>query len=67
MMSRIAFIFMLIVVQACAQNSSLGQLNPLAKFPSKIKEVSGMEISKDGKIWVIEDSGIFFGCDGAWI
>ena len=57
MMSRIAFIFMLIVVQACAQNSSLGQLNPLAKFPSKIKEVSGMEISKDGKIWVIEDSG----------
>lgn len=57
MMSRIALIFMLIVVQSCAQNPPLGQLNPLGKFPSKIKEVSGMEISKDGKIWVIEDSG----------
>lgn len=56
-MNRIVLVFMLIVVQACAQNTYVGQLNPLGKFPSELKEVSGMEITLDGKIWVIEDSG----------
>jgi hypothetical protein len=50
-------VFLLIVAQACAQTTYLGELDKLGKFPSKLKEVSGMEITNDGKIWVIEDSG----------
>jgi WD40 repeat protein len=44
-------------VQACAQRTYLGELEDLGKFPSKLKEVSGLQVTEDGKIWVIEDSG----------
>lgn len=56
-MNKIVFAFILIALQACAQKSYLAQLDPMGKFPSKLKEVSGMEITQDGEIWVIEDSG----------
>ncbi|WP_421813079.1 hypothetical protein [Flagellimonas sp.] len=56
-MNKLALAFLLIVAQACAQKTYLGELDQLGKFPSKLKEVSGMEIDKKGKIWVIEDSG----------
>ncbi|MEC3964884.1 hypothetical protein [Flagellimonas halotolerans] len=35
----------------------MSELDPLSKFPSELKEVSGVEIAADGNIWVIEDSG----------
>nr|WP_297787113.1 hypothetical protein [uncultured Allomuricauda sp.] len=56
-MNKLVLISLLIVAQACAQKTYLGKLDQLGKFPSKLKEVSGMEVTKDGKIWVIEDSG----------
>ncbi len=56
-MNKLALAFLLIVAQACAQKTYLSELDQLGKFPSKLKEVSGMEVTKDGKIWVIEDSG----------
>jgi len=56
-MTKLALIFLLIVAQACAQKTYLGELDQLGKFPSKLKEVSGMEVDKEGNIWVIEDSG----------
>ncbi|MDF0707277.1 hypothetical protein [Flagellimonas okinawensis] len=56
-MSRLVLVFLLIVVQACAQKTYWGELDKLGKFPSKLKEVSGMEVTEEGKIWVIEDSG----------
>ena len=56
-MNKIALVFLLVMAQACAQRTYLGELDKLGKFPSKLKEVSGMEVTKNGKIWVIEDSG----------
>lgn len=56
-MIRISFILVLIVFQACAQKTYYGQLEILGKFPSKLTEVSGMETSAQGDIWVIQDSG----------
>ncbi|WP_318310528.1 hypothetical protein [Flagellimonas crocea] len=56
-MNKAAIFFLLITVQACAQQTYLGKLDTLGKFPSKLKEVSGIEVDKKDKIWVIEDSG----------
>lgn len=56
-MNKLTLVFLLIMGQACAQKTYLSELNPLSKFPSELKEVSGMEIAADGNIWVIEDSG----------
>lgn len=56
-MNKFALVFLLIVAQTCAQKTYLSELDPLSKFPSDLKEVSGMEIASDGNIWVIEDSG----------
>jgi len=56
-MNKFALVFLLIAVQAFAQRTYFGELENLAKFPSKLKEVSGLQVTKDGKIWVIEDSG----------
>ena len=53
-MNKLILISLLIAAQACAQRTYLGELG---KFPSKLKEVSGMEVTKNGEIWVIEDSG----------
>ena len=56
-MNKIALVLLFFVVQACAQKTYLGELEKLGKFPSKLKEVSGLEVSNEGEIWVIEDSG----------
>ncbi len=54
-MNKCIPIFLLIMVQACAQNHGL--LEPLGKFPKQLKEVSGIETAGNGSLWVIEDSG----------
>ncbi|MEL6974937.1 MAG: hypothetical protein AAGL29_06015 [Bacteroidota bacterium] len=46
----------LLVFQSCAQKPWYGDLKFEGKFPSKLSEVSGMEVV-DGQIWVIEDNG----------
>lgn len=56
-MNKIALIFLLVIAQACAQKTYMGNLEKLGKFPSKLKEVSGLEVTPNGNIWVIEDSG----------
>ena len=56
-MNKLVLIFLVMAVSACAQQTYLGELDKLGKFPSKLKEVSGLEVTEDGKIWVIEDSG----------
>ncbi len=56
-MNKLILIFLLMGVQACGQRTYLGELGKMGKFPSKLKEVSGLEVAGDGKIWVIEDSG----------
>ncbi|NDV41719.1 hypothetical protein [Flagellimonas sediminis] len=56
-MNKIALIFLLIISQACAQKEPHGNLQPLGKFSSKLKEISGMETTPNGNLWVIEDSG----------
>lgn len=56
-MNKLIPVFLLIVAQACAQRTYLGELDKLGKFPSKLKEVSGLEVTEDVEIWVIEDSG----------
>jgi len=56
-MNKFVLIFLVMAVSACAQQTYLGELDKLGKFPSKLKEVSGLEVTEDGKIWVIEDSG----------
>lgn len=56
-MNKLVFGFFLMVVQTCDQKTYLSELDPLSKFPSELKEVSGVEIAADGNIWVIEDSG----------
>lgn len=56
-MNKLVLIFLVMAVNACAQQTYLGELDKLGKFPSKLKEVSGLEVTEDGKIWVIEDSG----------
>ena len=56
-MNKIVPIFLLVFTQSCAQNTYKGQLQTLGKFPSKLKEVSGMETTGDGNLWVIQDSG----------
>lgn len=53
----VLFTGIFIIAQGCAQTSNYGKLTPLGKFPSKLKEVSGMETTQDGHLWVIEDSG----------
>ena len=49
-------ILLLLFFQGCAQKARFGSMLYQGTFPSKLKEVSGMEIEKD-RIWVIEDSG----------
>ena len=49
-------ILLLLFFQGCAQKARFGSMLYQGSFPSKLKEVSGMEIEKD-RIWVIEDSG----------
>ncbi|WP_228236287.1 hypothetical protein [Allomuricauda sp. M10] len=56
-MNKIALIFLVIMTQACAQKEPQGSLQPLGKFSKKLKEVSGMETTSNGNLWVIEDSG----------
>lgn len=56
-MKKIALILVLIYAQACAQQTYYGKLEPVGKFSSKLKEVSGIETSPAGAIWVIQDSG----------
>lgn len=56
-MKKVAFLFVLIIAQACAQIAPYGKLEPLGKFPSKLKEVSGIEVSSSGTVWAIQDSG----------
>ena len=56
-MNKIALIFLLVVAQGCAQKTPFGILQPQGKFSSKLKEVSGMETTPSGNLWVIEDSG----------
>ncbi|SFB66782.1 hypothetical protein SAMN04487891_101167 [Flagellimonas taeanensis] len=56
-MKNIVLILVLVAVQACAQKTYYGDLEPLGKFPSKLEEVSGIEVSPAGAIWVIQDSG----------
>lgn len=56
-MKRLALVLVLVLTQACAQSTFYGQLEPLGSFPSELKEVSGIETSPSGDIWVIEDSG----------
>lgn len=57
-MNRLAIIALCFMVQGCAQSRTQeSKLEQLGKFPSSLKEVSGMETAKDGNIWVIEDSG----------
>ena len=51
---KIALLIVLLLVSC----SDYGQLKLIAKLPNKLKENSGIEkISKDGLLWVIEDSG----------
>ena len=53
-MRRILFIISLLLYSC----NDYGQLTYQLKLPSKLKENSGIEkISKDGLLWVIEDSG----------
>ncbi|MDF0715188.1 hypothetical protein PY092_03415 [Muricauda sp. 334s03] len=56
-MNKLALVFLLVMAQACAQKTYTGNLDQLGKFPSKLKEVSGLEVTPNGNIWVIEDSG----------
>ncbi|NVN17415.1 hypothetical protein GUA46_03600 [Muricauda sp. HICW] len=56
-MNKLVLIFLVMAVSACAQQTYLGELDKLGKFSSKLKEVSGLEVTQDGKVWVIEDSG----------
>ncbi|MEZ4809482.1 MAG: hypothetical protein R2819_03915 [Allomuricauda sp.] len=55
-MNKFALLLVLVFVQGCAQKTKYGLLNPMGTFPSKLKEVSGLEIGNDN-IWVIQDSG----------
>ncbi|MDC6364166.1 MULTISPECIES: hypothetical protein [Flavobacteriaceae] len=56
-MSRISILLVLFFIQGCAQKTYYGQLETLGKFPSKLSEVSGLEIASNENIWVIQDSG----------
>lgn len=57
-MNRIVLLAILVVTQSCAQiSTNESKLEKLGKFPSSLKEVSGIEASQDGQLWVIEDSG----------
>ncbi|WP_108422622.1 hypothetical protein [Flagellimonas amoyensis] len=56
-MKKIALILVWVTIQACAQKTYYGELEPLGKFPSQLEEVSGIEVSSSGKIWAIQDSG----------
>lgn len=56
-MKGTVLVLILVFAQACAQKTYYGQLEPLGKFPSQLKEVSGIEASPSGAIWVIQDSG----------
>ena len=49
-------LLLFVFVQGCAQKPHYGLLNPMGKFPSELKEVSGLEIGDDN-IWAIQDSG----------
>lgn len=56
-MKGTVLVLILVFAQACAQKTYYGQLEPLGDFPSQLKEVSGIETSPSGAIWVIQDSG----------
>ncbi|WP_127018689.1 hypothetical protein [Flagellimonas beolgyonensis] len=57
-MNRFVLIPLLVVAHSCAQTvTTNNKLVNLGKFPSTLKEVSGMETTQDGNLWVIEDSG----------
>ena len=56
-MNKFVLVFVLMALHACAQKTYLGEMDKLGKFSSKLKEVSGMEVTNEGDIWVIEDSG----------
>jgi hypothetical protein len=57
-MNKLAIIALWVMVQGCAQSPTQeSKLKQLGKFPSSLKEVSGMETTQDGNLWVIEDSG----------
>lgn len=56
-MTRLLFpLLCLLVFSSCAQKPWYGDLKFEGKFPSKLSEVSGMEVIDD-EIWVIEDNG----------
>ena len=56
-MNKVVVIVGLIFLQACAQPPYHGELIFLGKFPSRLSEVSGVDIAGDGSIWVLEDNG----------
>ncbi|NAY92058.1 hypothetical protein GTQ34_09010 [Muricauda sp. JGD-17] len=55
-MSRLAAVLLIMFFQGCAQQAHFGPMLYQGTFPSKLKEVSGMEVGQKS-IWVIEDSG----------
>ncbi len=56
-MSRIALVIGLLFLQACAQKPYHGALNYSGKFPSRLSEVSGIDMAQDSSLWVLEDNG----------
>ena len=53
---RLLPILLLLFSHGCAQKGYYGPMTYQGTFPSKLKEVSGIEVGQNG-IWVIEDSG----------
>ena len=56
-MNKLSLLLLIMVAQTCAQQNFLRELEPMGDLPSKLKEVSGLELADDGHYWVIEDSG----------
>lgn len=58
-MNKITLFLILVFLQGCAQKPYYGELTYLGKIPSKLSEVSGIEIldEKESVAWVIEDNG----------
>ncbi len=55
-MIRFLPFLLLLFFQGCAQKARFGSLLYQGTFPSRLEEVSGMEIGQN-HVWVIEDSG----------
>lgn len=55
-MSKPCLIFLLLLVQACAQKPWYGDLEYLGTFPNSLSEVSGIA-NYENTLWVIEDNG----------